>query len=209
MPSPPTFVAYVYPGWHQSPYRPTLNEWELLDRFAPYFDGHLPPAKPLDGERYDDSKPQTALKHIHLAQSFGINAFTYFIYYASGEFVLSSPVTEAFRLAAEVAPFEIGLTLCFRLPHVELPIPAPPNLRDNRPFSGVGTRPGKTVNNENRETLNDRTFSLRDLRLASLERLVGNDVLDHISAHDLVRLAKGKQGAPPSLTGGNRNGVRR
>src|SRR6476620_12668401 len=79
-PSHVRFVAYVYPGWHSSAYRPAVDEWDLLDTFHPCFAGHQPPARPLAG-RYDDSTPEVSAAHEREALEAGIEAFTYFTYY--------------------------------------------------------------------------------------------------------------------------------
>lgn len=190
MPSPPTFVAYVYPGWHRSRYRPTVDEWQLLDKFAPYFNGHLAPPRPKDGECYDDSEAQTALAQIELAKSFGIDAFTYFLYYQPNELILSAPLYTAFSLGSKVSPFSIGLTWCLRLPHAQFPIPARASLRDAPLFRG-GRPVLRNTSSGGRSAISRKDeVSLADLRLSSLQRLVGDEVLDHISAYDLIRLAR-------------------
>jgi hypothetical protein len=118
----PRFVAYVYPGWHADPYRPGVDEWDLLARFRPYFDGHQPPALPVDGP-YDDTDPATALRQIAEASEAGIEAFTYFLYWGSGGFVMDRPMEIARDTAARAgAGFTIAGTWCVRLPHDRFPV---------------------------------------------------------------------------------------
>jgi hypothetical protein len=121
---PPRYVAYVYPGWHPSSYRPGIDEWRLLHTFEPYFPGHLPPPKPIHGP-YDDSHPETAAAQIALARSMGIEAFTYFMYYSPHGLVMAEPMTRALEASASLdGAFGIGGTLCLRLPHDRFPVPA-------------------------------------------------------------------------------------
>lgn len=113
------FVAYVYPGWHSSEFRPETDEWTLLDGFQPYFDGHLPPLRPLSGP-YDDARPEVTTRQIDLAQEAGIDAFLYFMYFGRDGFVLSAPMDNA---AAESRPgFGIAGAWCVRLPHETFPL---------------------------------------------------------------------------------------
>jgi Glycosyltransferase WbsX len=195
MTTSPSFVAYVYPGWHRSAYRPNVDEWQLLARFIPYFDGHQAPPRPLDGDCYDDSKAATVLGQIELARSFGIDTFSYFLYYTPNEFILSAPVYAAFSLASKVSPFAIGLTWCFRLPHAAFPIATPPNLRDDAFFSSQA----ETNHGEDGEKADSSGSSMEVLRLGTLERLVGRETLDCISAYDVVRFARRNRG--PSTRG--------
>jgi hypothetical protein len=134
--SHPCFVAYAYPGWHRSPSRPGVDEWSLLDRFQPYFEGHLPPPRPLHGP-YDDSLPETARRHVDLARRHGISAFSYFLYSRGGRLLLSSPLYQALRAASACPDFAVAATWCVRLPISEFPIPAgagePPHPSDPAP----------------------------------------------------------------------------
>jgi hypothetical protein len=119
--SAPFFVAYVYPGWHPSAYRPGVNEWDLLDQFVSYFDGHCPPLTPVAG-RYDDAHVDTVTRQIHEARAHGIDAFTYFLYYSPEGFVLDEPLPAVSAVSETVGDFEFSLTWCIRLPHDHFPI---------------------------------------------------------------------------------------
>jgi hypothetical protein len=118
----PLFVAYVYPGWHADPYRPGIDEWELLRSFRPYFPGHERPAMPLDGP-YDDSDPATANRQIAEAEEAGIQAFTYFLYWGPNGFVMNRPM-EVARDVAMSSAFSICGTWCVRLPYDRFPVVA-------------------------------------------------------------------------------------
>lgn len=115
------FIAYAYPGWHRSDFRPNVDEWALLDNFVPLFAGHDPLAEPLAG-RYDDTDLVTAERQISDALAYGINGFTYFMFHTGTRFVLQQPVQAALR-AATPTPFGVAATWCLRLPHQFLPIP--------------------------------------------------------------------------------------
>jgi hypothetical protein len=121
----PTFVAYVYPGWHESDYRPGTNEWELLSRYQPYFPGHPPPLRPIAGA-YDDAEAATTAAQIALALQAGITAFAYFMYYEGTRgFVLSKPMTNAVRVQRPPgADFRVAGVWCVRLPHDRFPLPS-------------------------------------------------------------------------------------
>ena len=121
-PDSPQFVAYVYPGWHNSKYRPEVDEWRFLQDFRPYFDGHLSLPRPLDGP-YDDTRTETPERQIALAQQHDISVFTYFSYFQPGGFVMSEPVDQALAAAERSPGFQLSLTLCLRLPHRILPLP--------------------------------------------------------------------------------------
>jgi hypothetical protein len=122
--SGPLFVAYVYGGWHRSPWRDDILEWDLFDNFKQYFPGHPKPFRPLHGP-YDDLQPSVARWQIDLAISHGISAFSYFLYADRSGFIMDGPIRNAFEVAPTVhVGFGIGLTWCLRLPHHELPIPA-------------------------------------------------------------------------------------
>src|SRR6476469_3880473 len=87
----PFFVAFAYPGWHPSPYRPGIVEWDLLASFRPYFEGHLAPPMPAQGQ-YNDADPETAREHGRMASEAGIRAFMYFLYYGKDGFVMGDPM---------------------------------------------------------------------------------------------------------------------
>jgi hypothetical protein len=115
----PEFVAYVYPGWHASDFRPDTDEWTLLDAFEPYFDGHLPPLRPLSGP-YDDAQPEVTAWQVELARDAGIDGFLYFMYFGPDGFVLSTPMDNA---AAKAQPgFGVAGVWCVRLPHATFPL---------------------------------------------------------------------------------------
>jgi hypothetical protein len=117
-------VAYVYGGWHRSPWRDDMLEWDLFDNFKPYFPGHPTPFRPLNG-MYDDSQQSVARWQIDLAVAHGISSFSYFLYADRTGFIMDRPIRNAFDVAPTVDHgFTVGLTWCLRLPHHELPIPA-------------------------------------------------------------------------------------
>ena len=118
----PQFIAYVYPGWHADPYRPDVDEWAILDRFQPYFDGHQRPAEPVGG-RYDDTDPALAARQIEQARAAGITSFTYFLYWGAQGFVMDRPMELARDVASPVGHM-VGGTWCVRLPHDRFPVVA-------------------------------------------------------------------------------------
>jgi hypothetical protein len=119
---PPQFIAYVYPGWHATPYRPGVDEWTLLSRFEPSFDGHIRPATPLFGH-YDDSVSETARLQIALASRAGIKGFIYFAYFDEESFVMNSPLERAIDSGPHVDPtFRVSASWCVRLPHRLFPV---------------------------------------------------------------------------------------
>jgi hypothetical protein len=134
--SRPFFVAYVYPGWHHSQYRPLTNEWTLLDRFEAYFDGHKPMPRPLNGP-YDDSQRDVVEQHIDLASDAGISAFSYFLYPSDDNFLLSAPLFNALDVAAHRDSFAVAATWCLRLPLVHFPIPTTPLSFDGMPMNAA------------------------------------------------------------------------
>lgn len=116
------FIAYVYPGWHQTPYRPGIDEWALLDGFVPRFSGHEMIPLPLAG-RYDDSTAETARRHRDTALAAGISGFTYFVYYRPGtDFVMADPIHRMIEILAPSDAFVVGTTWCIRLPHDRFPV---------------------------------------------------------------------------------------
>jgi hypothetical protein len=122
MEQPPNFVAYVYPGWHSTPYRPGVNEWDLLSRFEPAFDGHPHPPAPLFG-CYDDSVSDTARDQIALASRAGITGFIYFTYFSEASFVMNSPLQRAIEESPHIHPaFYVSASWCVRLPHRLFPV---------------------------------------------------------------------------------------
>src|SRR6266436_6707609 len=114
------FIAYFYPGWHPSGWRPSFNEWDLLDQFTPYFQGHEPIPRPKTGP-YDDSKPDTAQRQVTMAREAGIAGFTYFLYFGPDGFIMNAPLEVALN-EAEGRDFVIGTTWCLKLPHNNFPI---------------------------------------------------------------------------------------
>jgi hypothetical protein len=120
--SPPQFVAYVYPGWHHSAFRPSTDEWDLLETFRPYFEGHLPPPQPVGGA-YDDADPATTRRQLDLAAAAGVDAFLYFMYYGPAGFVLSAPMDSAVASSAARPDVDIAGAWCVRLPHDRFPVP--------------------------------------------------------------------------------------
>lgn len=115
-----SFIAYVYPGWHEDAYRPGIDEWKRLSDFEPYFDGHKAHATPLAG-RYDDSEPATAARQLREASRASVAAFSYFTYFADREFVMDLPMRHALAQAGDHG-IAISCTWCLRLPHPTLPV---------------------------------------------------------------------------------------
>jgi hypothetical protein len=116
-------VAYVYPGWHPDPYRPGVDEWDLLNGFRAYFAGHERPPAPQAGP-YDDRDPAVVGRQVDLARAAGIEAFTFFAYYRPGQgFVMAEPLDAALRAAAGRGDFGVAATWCIRLPHDRFPVP--------------------------------------------------------------------------------------
>lgn len=169
--SRPIFVAYVYPGWHPSPYRPTVDEWELLENFAPYFEGHQPPPQPRDG-RYDDSLPETASQHIRQAQAFGLSAFTYFLYFDPPRFVLSEPIDAAFSVVSHAGEFMLSLTWCIRLPHATFPITREEKL-DGQEDLARGSRHCVVTPDP---SLPSDQIPIENLSIADVERILGPEL---------------------------------
>src|SRR5262245_47003529 len=97
----PKFIAFVYPGWHEDSYRPSVDEWALLDGFKPAFPGHIPPPQPLHG-RYDDALPEVVAGQIDQARAVGISGFLYFAYFGYTAFVMDKPMAEAIKISDAV-----------------------------------------------------------------------------------------------------------
>jgi hypothetical protein len=130
-----------------------------LECFRPYFEGHAPPPRPLNGP-YNDADSATAATQIELATGAGIKAFVYFMYYSGDSFVMSRPMTAAIQEANDGRRFRIAGVWCIRLPHDRFPVPNREELEASMP---------------NRV---DRTAKLDDLPLELLtltdaERLIG------------------------------------
>jgi len=170
--SSPLFVAYVYPGWHPSSYRRGVDEWGVLDGFKPYFEGHQPPPRPLHG-LYDDSKPETALRQMETASEYGIDAFTYFLYYQPDQFVLSEPVQAAISMAPLVPGFKISLTWCIRLPHDHFPIRLQEKIAD-----GVASAEHAHSSDRAERSLCPEQKAIEDLSLEDIEQLLDSQALN-------------------------------
>jgi Glycosyltransferase WbsX len=154
----PRFVAYVYPGWHPDPYRPGVDEWELLDGYRPRFAGQEPPPRPLGGP-YRDDTDETAARQAALAADAGIEGFTYFLYFKPDHgLVLDQPMR---RMIAQDGPAVAG-TWCIRLPHDQFPV-AP---RDHMELPDIPAVDPATP-------LEDRPIEA--LSMADLEELLGRD----------------------------------
>jgi Glycosyltransferase WbsX len=122
--SKPTFVAYLYPGWHADPYRPGINEWDLIQNFHPYFKDHKRPPRPINGP-YDDSDPATIENQLTLAYNSGINVFLFFTYFGLDGFVMSLPMETSIDISYRLdSNIEIAGSWCVRLPHDQFPVPA-------------------------------------------------------------------------------------
>ena len=172
----PRFIAYLYPGWHRSVYRPELDEWGTLDNFKPYFSQHMAPPRPLPVP-YDDSRPITAARQIKLARDFGLSGFTYFLYYAPDGFVLEAPIRAAFERTENQHDFHISMTWCFRLPHITLPIPLssiPKRAGIRRAAMAHGLHPQHT--------------SQHPITVEKLQQLCGQDVVDELLLRNLMRM---------------------
>ncbi|GIF47618.1 glycosyl transferase family WbsX [Asanoa ferruginea] len=115
-----TFIAYYYPGWHRSSWK-DFDEWGLLDEKRPCFPGHEPLDGPLSGPYDDTSKPVVG-QQMATAQHYGVAAFSFFFYHATGGYVLEQPFEHALALSADSA-FKVSATWCLRLPHQYFPIP--------------------------------------------------------------------------------------
>lgn len=178
--SNPNLIAYVYPGWHKSKYRPSVDEWNLLqNNFKPYFEGHLPPPKPLE-TMYDDSKIETSIHQINTASKFGLKAFTYFLYYLSGEFILSDPMNQTFEALSQMdSDFSVSLTWCLRLPHHSFPIgyPSPQSSQSNLKEQLLKRYITKIANSK----------SIQTKKNALLSEKVKNDDFDDLPIHELIK----------------------
>jgi hypothetical protein len=168
----PLYVAYVYAGWHRSPWRPHIDEWQLLDNFRSYYDGHDPFPRPVDGT-YDDTRPETPARQIAVASHYGIDAFSYFLYSDTDRFIMAEGIDAAFAVAADNSTMALALTWCLRLPHHDLPMPAAFKLYRRR-----GTVEVREV---------ERTSS--DCTLGSVLRTLPPEETDRASVRGLLRLA--------------------
>lgn len=175
----PVFIAYVYPGWHASPFRPGFDEWKLLDRFRPYYEGHVAPPRPKAGY-YDDSRPETAEASMRQASAYGIAGFSYFAYYRRGGFVLDAPVDAAFARAGTVSAFQLSLTLCLRLPHRTLPLPLDYRHWRDSPPAAAESCP-QPDNSRQTEIQRQHTFS-------EVSELIGDSELEGFSVASFLRM---------------------
>jgi hypothetical protein len=161
-PEEPLFVAFAYPGWHSSAYRPGVVEWNLLENFQPYFPGHCPPPMPAHGQ-YDDADPATASRHVRLASQAGIRAFMYFLYYGPDGFVMDEPMKLTLDASAQLeSDVSIAGTWCVRLPHNQFPV-AP---RDELDIPAAPATP-REIDMEDKP--------IESLTLRDLETLLGDD----------------------------------
>jgi hypothetical protein len=181
------FIAYVYPGWHADKYRPGVNEWRLLDDFKPYFAGHLPPTLPQGGP-YDDSKLQTAERHVDLALKYGIQAFSYFVYRSAEGLVLDSPMRLAQQAAATTSDrFFISGTWCVRLPHESFPV-LPGDQLDLPDFDCARNHDGRQVDSSAEEV---RDVQIQRLSVRDLAALYG---MQNEDWRDAVAIPRGRHG---------------
>lgn len=158
----PLFVAFAYPGWHPSTYRPGVVEWDLLTNFRPYFEGHRAPPRPVHGP-YNDADPATARSHIHLARNAGIGAFMYFLYYGADGFVMDEPMKWTLSVSAQAGDdFFVAGTWCVRLPHNVFPV-APLDKLEIPVTSPVG------------DDVDIEDKPIESLTLRDLEALLGED----------------------------------
>lgn len=178
-----TLIAYVYPGWHPSPFRPGVNEWTLLNRFKPYFEGHLPPPRPASGA-YDDSSRDAVAWQLDTASSFSIQGFTYFLYFGLAGYVLDRPLWNAIEISRANPKVQISATWCMRLPHDAFPIrPRSRQQQECRvPASSQPLSSGDTLPLELRP--------LNRLSIADLELLFGH-CADNLSPASLIRAFAG------------------
>ena len=71
--------AYYFPNFHQDKrnipvHGKVLNEWDLVKRAEPRFEGHLQPKVPLWGYE-DEADPIVFEKKIEAASNHGVNCF--------------------------------------------------------------------------------------------------------------------------------------
>jgi len=174
------FVAYVYPGWHFSLFRPTVNEWSLLTRFKPYFHGHLPPPQPVSGP-YDDSAKEIVGNQLELAHKFSLAGFTYFLYFQSSGYVFDKPLQTALEISRVHPRLQISTTWCMRLPHNVFPILSRQHKR------GAFHQPLREVL---QATLPLDRRPLNQLSIADLEALFG-PLAHNLSAASLIKAFSG------------------
>jgi hypothetical protein len=169
------FIAYVYPGWQPSEWRPGFDEWSLLDHFASYFEGHETIPRPLHGY-YDDSDSTTTKRQITMAREMGIVGFTYFLYFGPHGFVMDSPLDLALTEAKD-EDFVVGTTWCLKLPQNNLPI--------TEDIDGIGLASTKLIAPDEHV----KPFTIGDLRTimepAEFKRLELDSLLPFVDSPEM------------------------
>lgn len=114
--SAPKVYAYYYPGWVK---KRSFDEWELLQDYPNYFEGHTHPSPKRC--YYLDNDPGILIDQIKEAKQHGIDGFI-FCFYWDQEVIYLNQALEFF-LETNI-DFEFALMWANRRPHDQLPIPA-------------------------------------------------------------------------------------
>ncbi len=118
--------AYVYPGWHPLAERdvsfyPGFTEWDLVRACRPRFVGHGQPRVPLLGE-YDDRDPTAVATRLSLAQTHGVDAFVYGLFWCRGKRVFEAALDDGFLGSRVGATAPFAVMWANRMPRRVLPV---------------------------------------------------------------------------------------
>ncbi|MGH1573415.1 glycosyltransferase WbsX family protein [Methylobacterium sp. P31] len=93
----PKVVAFFLPQYHRVKendewWGEGFTEWTNVKKARPNYEGHPQPHRPLDDDYYDLSDIAVQRRQAALAQSYGVDAFCYYMYWFNGRRILEKPL---------------------------------------------------------------------------------------------------------------------
>lgn len=110
----PKIISFYLPQYHRVKendewWGEGFTEWTNVKKARPNYEGHYQPHRPLNDDYYDLSDLNVQKKQAELAQSYGINAFCYYMYWFNGRRILEKPLD----LRLEDNSIEMDFCVCW------------------------------------------------------------------------------------------------
>lgn len=103
-------IAFYFPQFHSIPendiwWGKGFQDWKLVKKCKPLYDGHNQPRIPLDHMYYNPCDYQVLEKQAKMAKEYGVYGFMFYHYYFDGKLMLEKPLETLLKYRTIDIPF--------------------------------------------------------------------------------------------------------